>query len=350
MMNYKIKDICNVEKGKTPIKKAIPGEYPLVVTAEERLSTDEFQFDTDAVCIPLVSSTGHGDASIKRLQYQSGKFALGNILCAVYSKDETIVLTRFLYIYLSFYKDDLLVPLMKGTANVSLSTEAIKKLEIDIPSMEEQRKIVQKFDLLEDKINVLNKIRDNYINSCYKLKQMILNNFFENKPTYKMDEIFNVCKGSLQSSKCEYGEYDFITASSEWKKHSSYTNEEEALIYAVGAEGSLGRTHYVNGKFIASDLCLILTAKKEVNYLLYKNYFDLNRDDMVQKLATGTSKKAINQTNFSNYIIPYAGIEEQDNIYNILKEINLIEEKIECMKDENEKLCYYATKKLLNNN
>ena len=46
----------------------------------------------------------------------------------------------------------------------------------------------------------------------------------------------------------------------------------------------------------------------------------------------------------------HGGFSDRDFVFwETLKEINLIEEKIECMKDENEKLCYYATKKLLNN-
>ena len=31
-------EICTIQKGKIGIKKATPGKYPLVVTAEERLS------------------------------------------------------------------------------------------------------------------------------------------------------------------------------------------------------------------------------------------------------------------------------------------------------------------------
>jgi hypothetical protein len=37
----------------------------LVVTGEDRKSHNEFQFDCEAVIIPLVSGTGHGHASIK---------------------------------------------------------------------------------------------------------------------------------------------------------------------------------------------------------------------------------------------------------------------------------------------
>ena len=92
-------DYCDIIKGGIGIKKAIPGEFPLVVTAEKRQSHNEYQFDTTAVIIPLVSSTGHGHASIKRLHYQEGKFALGTILCAVLIKDTTIINPRFLYIF-----------------------------------------------------------------------------------------------------------------------------------------------------------------------------------------------------------------------------------------------------------
>lgn len=38
----KIGDVCNVEKGNTPIQKAAPGEYPLVVTAEQRQTSASF--------------------------------------------------------------------------------------------------------------------------------------------------------------------------------------------------------------------------------------------------------------------------------------------------------------------
>lgn len=78
----------------------------------------------------------------------------------------------------------------------------------------------------------------------------------------KIGQLFNIERGNLQSEKNEDGEYNFITASSEWKTHIEYTHECEAIIFAFGAAGSLGKTHYVNGKFIASNLCFILTPKK----------------------------------------------------------------------------------------
>lgn len=78
MAKHKLEEICEIQKGKVPISKAVEGEYPLVTTAEQRMHS-EYHFDKESVIIPMVSSTGHGHASIKRLHIQDGKFAVGNI-------------------------------------------------------------------------------------------------------------------------------------------------------------------------------------------------------------------------------------------------------------------------------
>lgn len=143
MAIYKIRDLCTVIKGNTSIQKATPGEYPLVVTAEERQSSNEYQFDCKAVCVPLVSSTGHGHASIKRIHYQEGQFALGSILAAIIPNDVSVLIPKYLYVYLSTFKDTVLVPLMKGSANVSLTINSILTADIEVPTIEMQEQIIQ---------------------------------------------------------------------------------------------------------------------------------------------------------------------------------------------------------------
>lgn len=345
---YKIKDICNCIKGKTSIQKAVPGDYPLVVTAEERLSSEDYQFDCEAVCVPLVSSTGHGHASLKRIHYQNGKFALGSILCALISKDEDVLLTKYLYIYLSYNKDRLIVPLMKGSANVSLSTSSLENLEINIPDILTQRKIVSKYNIVEYDIEEFKHYNNIYKEKISQVKINLIKSYFDNDKLLRIGDIFTIEKGSLQSSKCKEGDYNFITASAEWKTHSEYTHECEALIYAVGAEGSLGRCHYVNDKFIASDLCFILIAKKDLDYKLYKSIFDILKEEIVKNTSTGTSKKAINQTNFSNYEIPYLTKEEQINLSDTINKINDIESKIINTENTTELLLNSYIMKLLN--
>ena len=144
----KVKDVCKITKGKSPIQKTIPGDYPMVVTTSERKTSIDYQFDTSAVCIPLVSSRGHGIASLNHVYYQEGKFALGNILCAVEVVDNDKLSAKYLYYFLENTKDFVLVPLMKGGANVSLHMNDIYDVELSLPNITEQDKIIEKLDTL----------------------------------------------------------------------------------------------------------------------------------------------------------------------------------------------------------
>jgi type I restriction enzyme S subunit len=136
----------------------------------------------------------------------------------------------------------------------------------------------------------------------------------------RIDEIFNFEKGVLQSSKCVPGEFDFITASSDWKTHNEYTHDCEALIFAAAASGSLGRTHYVNGKFISSDLCFIITPKDQeklpVDLKFYHILFNELKDEIVRNTKAGTSKEAIGLGSFGKYQLPYFDIDTQIEIKN----------------------------------
>ena len=142
----RIGEVCSIEKGTTGLAQAVPGKYPLVATSAERKSSKDYQFDAKAICIPLVSSTGHGKKTLNYVHYQEGKFALGSILAALIPKDESALSARYLHAYLQKNKDRVLVPLMKGAANVSLSVTAISNIEIPLPSIKEQEEILEKID------------------------------------------------------------------------------------------------------------------------------------------------------------------------------------------------------------
>lgn len=136
-----LSSIATISKGKTGIKDATSGKYPLVVTAEARGSSGHFDFEGPGVIIPMVSSTGHGDASLKRVHYQDGKYAVGSILAVVQPKDPEELSARYLHAYLSTFKDELLVSRMVGTANVSLTVAKISGVPIPLIPISAQRKI-----------------------------------------------------------------------------------------------------------------------------------------------------------------------------------------------------------------
>ena len=149
----------------------------------------------------------------------------------------------------------------------------------------------------------------------------------------KIGTLFDIDRGSLQSEKSEDGEYDFVTASAEWKTHIEYTHDCEALVFAYGAGGSLGRTHYVNGKFIASNLCFILTPKKDSGYKIdmqfYNSYFAAIRKQLVSDLADGTSKLTIGDADLKEYYIDYIPYDKQlVFVKNSLAEVNNLRKQL----------------------
>jgi type I restriction enzyme S subunit len=181
----KLGDICTIEKGVTGLARAVPGEYPLVATGANRKTSRNFQFDAKAVCIPLVSSTGHGKKTLNYVHYQEGKFALGSILAAIIPRDEKILSARYLHVYLQKNKDRVIVPLMRGAANVSLSIKAISNIEVPIPPLEQQLKLLDKIDSISgEHEQFLNEI-DVQATLFEKLRQAILQEAIEGKLTAK---------------------------------------------------------------------------------------------------------------------------------------------------------------------
>jgi restriction endonuclease S subunit len=180
-MKYRLGDICSITKGGIGIMKAIPGPYTMIALGETDKTHIEYQFDTKAVIIPLVSSTGHGHASMKRVKYCEGKFALGNILCAVIPNDESFVLAKYLHIYLHWNREELLVSQMKGMANVSLPMNRIADVMVTVPSIDKQREIIELEKQLVDKEIEADNLFADQLTQLENLNQAILQEAVQGK-------------------------------------------------------------------------------------------------------------------------------------------------------------------------
>lgn len=163
------------------------------------------------------------------------------------------------------------------------------------------------------------------------------------KNLVRFSDIFDTSdKGILQSENCNSdGEYTFITAAADWKKHDNYQMECEAIIYALRSQGSLGRAHYFNGKFIASDLCQILkpadNKKYPIDLEFYSYYLMSIRKQIISDLADGTSKLSIRVPDLDNYLIEYFPYEKQlqykKDIKRKIEEINKIKSVLRHQED-----------------
>ncbi|MDO9154419.1 MAG: restriction endonuclease subunit S, partial [Paludibacter sp.] len=212
-----------ITKGAIGIMKADGGKYPLVALSDERRKHSEFQFDAKAVIVPLISSTGHGHASMKRVHYQEGKFALGNILCAVIPNDETQLNAKYLHLYLQQFKETLLVPLMKGAANVSLPMNKLADIVIEVPSLKRQLDIIA---LEEEAAEYKNELEERLISQdadIKKLRQAILRDALQGL-LVKQNLIDENANDLLKKIKAEK---EKLNADKKIKKELSPISEEE---------------------------------------------------------------------------------------------------------------------------
>jgi type I restriction enzyme M protein len=157
----KVADVCSVTKGSSSSTTTSPGPYPLILTAAESKTSATFQFDGPAVCVPLISSLGHGKAALHRIHLVDGKFALANLLVALRPKDESELDARFLFHTLDMKRAEI-AALMRGAANVSMKPEDIAQFEIPLPPLEVQKEIVAEIEGYQKVINGARAVLDHY--------------------------------------------------------------------------------------------------------------------------------------------------------------------------------------------
>lgn len=169
-------EIATIEKGSEPAKGDSIGCYPLITTAENARKSKTYHYDTEAILVPLVSSTGHGHASIKRIAYFRGKFAAASIMSVIQIRDKRF-LPLFVYYYLLAFKEDLLVSKMKGSANVSLSISKIKDVPVPLIPIIEQSSYIDDIKKIDEKINSLKNdvvvLEEQYANSLTKFRNKL---------------------------------------------------------------------------------------------------------------------------------------------------------------------------------
>jgi type I restriction enzyme M protein len=147
-----LSEVCDIRKGKSSSTKTEPGPYPLILTAEEPKTASHYDFEGEGVAIPLISSTGHGKASIKRIHLINGKFALANLLAFLRPLNITKANSKYLYYVLDSAKDAM-AGLMQGAANVSMKTSDIAEFQIPLPPLEIQEQIAAELDGYQKIIN-----------------------------------------------------------------------------------------------------------------------------------------------------------------------------------------------------
>ncbi len=174
-------------------------------------------------------------------------------------------------------------------------------------------------------------------NNNRKIVPYGIQNKKHNTNMVKFSDIFEKpIKGTLASESVDdeecSGNIDFITAAPEWRKCDKAEHDCEAIVYIVNSDGCLGRSHYVNGKFTACNLSIVLKAKKNgkypINMKFYSYYLNCIKDKIVKDLEDGTSKMTINPKLLMDYYINYIPLEKQNKfVETYIKPTMLLKQK-----------------------
>lgn len=175
---YNLKNLLEIKYGKSQKNIEEPcGKYPILGTGGVIGHTNQFLYDKPSV---LIGRKG----TIDKIQYIEQPFwTIDTLFYTIIN--EKLIIPKFLYYRL------LLVDLTlynEGTSIPSLTTKTLYKLEIDIPTVNIQKKILKILNNLDKKIEINKKINKNLENQILALFKKCFFNFdFKDTPLEGMN-------------------------------------------------------------------------------------------------------------------------------------------------------------------
>ena len=158
MVKKKLSELAiDFKYGKMPDKSKIRecGDYPIYSGYRIVGYYDEFNLDKDQLVVVARGVGGTGDVKLSPC-----KCFLTNLSIAVQLNEE-IINTRYAYYY---FQINNLRYLDSGSAQSQITINDLKNVEMPVPSIEIQNKIVHVLETIDKKIELNNQINDNLLN------------------------------------------------------------------------------------------------------------------------------------------------------------------------------------------
>ena len=153
-MKYKLIELIKIKNGKD-YKSCKMGDIPVYGTGGIISYINEFLSNDESILLPR-------KGSLSNIIYVNQPFWTVDTMYWTYVNKE-IVLPKYLYFYLKLLD---LSSRDSGSTLPSMTFDAYYELEVEIPNIKEQKKILDLLNPIEEKIMINNKINDNldYLN------------------------------------------------------------------------------------------------------------------------------------------------------------------------------------------
>jgi hypothetical protein len=90
-------ELFTISQGTVGTAQAEDGPLPVIASAEEPKRHKVRCFEGEAICVPLVSATGHGHAAIEQAHYVVGKFATATIAAVMLKRTNVNFYVTYFY-------------------------------------------------------------------------------------------------------------------------------------------------------------------------------------------------------------------------------------------------------------
>ena len=202
------------------------------------------------------------------------------------SAKREVLLPRYLYYFCRNFDFE---RLNKAVTIPSLTKSDLLKIEIELPSMESQQKVVDKLSKIEQIIQMRKQ-------ELQRLDELIKARYVEmfydkGYPVLKWNDVFNATTGKQDSNAAvDGGAYPFFTCSKEVLRIDDYAFEEEALLLAGNNAAGKYDVKYYSGKFNAYQRTYVLTLKENWSYRLFQYQLEDKLAYLQQQSLGGLTK------------------------------------------------------------
>ena len=252
--------------------------------------------------------------------------------CFTFESNNKNLLDTYLYYYSKLFLENIFINLQKGSSQPYIRSSQIIDLEIPIPSLEVQKKIVEQLDVIhkniqtcKEQIEESKKIMKYYVETMtYWEESKKLGDICESIKTGK-----NKPKDNKTGTKYPYFATNGI---------NGYTDEYlfDGKFILTPRNGTIGTIFKTDGKIFPSDHIFVLQFNKNINIDFYYYYLK-NMNDLDNK-KHGSTIPNITKSDIEETFIKIPSLEKQKEIISYCDEIDTTIKSMESRIKSNETL------------
>jgi len=241
---------------------------------------------------------------------------------AAYSTDTYVVTgtnrieTKYLYYFLTSQTEYIGEHLFRGSALRHLSRPEFKELQVPLPSLPEQQRIVHLLDEAFEGITIAKANAEKNLQSARAIFESYLEtSHLKNQSGRQPQMLGDLCRVKTGKKDVNEGNpkgvYPFFTCAENHTFSDSYSFDTEALL--IAGNGNVGQVEYFKGKFEAYQRTYVLDEFRGVTARYLFHILKTQLSKAVSKRKLGTAMPYIKKGMLTDYQVYVPTTEEQED-------------------------------------